>query len=130
MLDIGQLPAARPAGAQYAHGEQLLEHKVLVLAAEVVGGLKGGDLVGQLAQRAGEAVVLCVVVALLDAVAAHNGMLAVIVVGLVGTGMVSWECLWDMGFLLEVDLAEELLLMMLEFATHGAVRELAVRCVS
>ena len=58
---------------------------------------------GELAQRAAELVVLSVVVAALDGVAAHDEGLAVVVVGLVRV---------------EVDLAEQLLLVMLEFARH------------
>lgn len=104
VLDVAQLAAAAAAGAQNAHVEQLLQQGVLLLAAEGVGGVEVRDAVGELAQRAAELVVLAVVVAALDGVAAHDERLAVVVVGLVRV---------------EVDFAQELLLMVLEFARHG-----------
>jgi hypothetical protein len=103
VLDVAQLSPASASGAQDAHIEQLLEQHVLLLPAEGIGGVEVGDLVGELAQRTAQLVVFAVVVAALDGIAAHNEGLAVVVVGLV--------CV-------EVDLAEQLLLMMLEFARH------------
>jgi hypothetical protein len=104
VLDIAQLASAAAAGAQYAHVEQLLQHQVLVLAAEGVGRVEVGEPVGELAHGAAQLVVLAVVVAALDGIAAHHGRLAVVIVRLV--------CV-------EVDLFEQLLLVVLELADHA-----------
>lgn len=103
-LDVGELALAAAARGEDAHVGQFLEHKILVPDTEGVGGFESGELVGQLPERAGKAIVLGVVVALLHAIPSHDVVLAVIAVALV--------CL-------EVDLAEQLLLMVLQRATHG-----------
>lgn len=76
-----------------------------------VGGLEGGEFVGELAKGAAEAVVGAVVGGLADCVATEDSGVAVIVVG---------------GVSCEVNFAEETLFVMAEFAHHiGGV----VRCV-
>lgn len=66
-------------------------------------GRERGELVCELAKGSADAVVFLVVGWVLDGVAAEDGRVAVVVVAGVGG---------------EVDLAKELLLMVLEFADH------------
>jgi hypothetical protein len=84
VLNIAELAPAAATSAQYPHIEQLLEQHVLLLPAERVCGIEVGDTVGELAQRTAQLVVFAVVVAALDAIAAHHGRLPVVIVGLVG----------------------------------------------
>jgi hypothetical protein len=84
VLDVAQLAAAAAARAEHTQVEQLLQHQVLVLAAKGVGRIEAGQAVGELARGAAQLVVLAVVVAALDGVAAHDGDLAVVIVGPVG----------------------------------------------
>jgi hypothetical protein len=106
VLDVAQLAATAAAGAQDAQVEQLLQQQVLVLAAERIRGVEVREAVGELAHGAAQLVVLAVVVAALDGIAAHDGRLAVVIVGFVGV---------------EVDLLEELLLVVLEFPDHDGL---------
>lgn len=82
---------------------QFIEEQCLVLLAHWVVGRESGELVGQLTKGTADAVVFLVVGGVLDGVAAEDGCVAVVVVRGVGG---------------EVDLAEELGLVVLEFADH------------
>ena len=103
VLDVTQLSSSSTTRTQDTHIEQLLEQQILLFPAEWVCRVKIRDTVCELAQRAAQLVVFSVVVAALDGVAAHDKGLAVVVVRFISV---------------EIDLAEQLLLMMLKFARH------------
>jgi hypothetical protein len=122
MLNVAELAPAAATGAKYPHIEQLLEQHVLLLPAERVCGVEVCDTVGELAQRAAQLVVFAVVVAALDAIAAHHGRLPVIIVGLVGVEVdLAKLALLHCDAQSLTHLPEELLLMVLEFSRHGGL---------
>jgi hypothetical protein len=121
VLDVAQLASAAATGAQYAQVEQLFQHQVLVLPSERICGVEVREAVGELAHGATQLVVLAVVVAPLDGIAAHHGRLPVVIVRLVCVEVDLWRrlaggCEWRVG---GSYLFEELLLVVLEFADHG-----------
>lgn len=91
---------------------QLIQQKSFVLLPHWVIGRESSELMCELAQGTADAVVFLVVGGVLDGVAAEDGRVAVVVVAGVGG---------------EVDLSEELLLVVLEFADHLVLRCVVVR---
>ena len=102
-LDITQLALAATTDTEQAHVVELLEQLVLLLASERRLWGQQSDAVRKMAQLTGQAVVRGVVVGVGKRVAADDFCAAVLVVGRV---------------IGEVDLAQELLLVVLELSDH------------
>jgi hypothetical protein len=102
-LNITELALSATTNAEQTHVVEFLEQLVLLLAAELALRGKQSNPVREMAQLAGQTVVRAVVVGVGERVAADNFCAAVAGIR------------WVVG---EVDLAQELLLVVLELADH------------